>query len=358
MITGYLYSLSGKHILIVELKGYTLRLDKISNRKVVMEPKFSGHETFPLRHGWLYKSANLLNKNSVLSTSSTKDVRRAIVELGVGKNMVNSIRYWSEACSIVETKKNDASQSLTNIGKYLFLSNADESSGSRASKKRCVANDPFFERVGSVWLIHFLLNFDEDVLTSYRYFFNIAAMQTFEKTMLVYDIEREIKVLCDKEVKESTIKKDVDCFLHTYSSKQLSNGKKNVSIGEDHFASPLIELGLIRDLGKGNYSSILDERPNLPTEIFSYALLRFVSEIKASETAGFDALLSDQCSPGKIFRLSERGLGVQLDNAVKQYPSLFEETDTQGMRQVRVLKTFNKNETFQFILDDYYRGSK
>jgi|TARA_R110002012_G_scaffold295746_2_gene492472 hypothetical protein len=322
-----------------------------------MEPKFSGHETFPLRYGWLYKSVNLLNKKSKLSTSNNEDVQNAIVELGVGKNMVNAIRYWSEACSVVKTQKNDASQSLTDIGKYLFLStsrdNSDFDTGSEA-----VANDPFLERIGSIWLIHFLLNFDENILTSYRYFFNFSAMQNFEKAKLVYDINREINVLCDKEVKESTLKKDVDCFLHTYSSKQLSKGKKSSSIGEEHFASPLIELGLIRDLGKGNYSSILEERPSLPTEIFAYALLRFISEIKTSETAGFDALLSDQCSPGKIFKLSERGLGVQLDNAVKQYPSLFEETDTQGMRQVRVLKTFNENENFQFILDDYYRGAK
>ncbi len=322
-----------------------------------MEPKFSGHETFPLRYGWLYKSATLLNKKTKLSTSRNEDVQDAIIELGVGKNMVNAIRYWSEACSIVETQKNDAAQSLTAVGRYLFLLPDIENEKSHEQSKK-IANDPFLEREGSIWLIHFLLNFDENIITSYRYFFNMSAMQSFEKSKLIFDIDREVKILCDKEVKESTIKKDVDCFLHTYSSKPLSNGKKNVSIGEEHFASPLIELGLIRDLGKGNYSSILDERPSLPTEIFSYALLRFVSEIKASETAGFDALLSDQCSPGKIFRLSERGLGVQLDNAVKKYPNLFEETDTQGMRQVRVLKTFNENETFQFILDDYYRGSK
>ena len=50
-----------------------------------MEPKFSGHETFPLRYGWLFKSANLLNIKGNLSTSSAKDVQEAIVELGVGK---------------------------------------------------------------------------------------------------------------------------------------------------------------------------------------------------------------------------------------------------------------------------------
>ena len=135
-----------------------------------MEPKFSGHETFPLRYGWLFKSANLLNTKGNLSTSSAKDVQEAIVELGVGKNMVSAIRYWSEACSIVKTLKNDASQSLTDIGRYLFLASNNE----LTTRKVGVANDPFLERIGSIWLIHFLLNFDEDVLTAYRYFFNLS----------------------------------------------------------------------------------------------------------------------------------------------------------------------------------------
>ena len=322
-----------------------------------MEPKFSGHETFPLRYGWLYKSVNLLNKKTKLSTSNPQDVQDAIIELGVGKNMVNAIRYWSEACSVVETQKNDAAQSLTEMGKYLFLASESQTSGS-ATRSRKAANDPYLERVGSVWLIHFLLNFDEDVLTSYRYFFNLSSMQNFEKEKLIYDISHDINSLCSKEVNESTIKKDVDCFLQSYASKNSSVSKKGGNVGEEHFSSPLIELGLMKDLGKGFYSSLLEERPSLPTEIFSYALLRFICEIKRAETSGFDAILSDQCSPGKIFRLSERGLGIQLDRAVKQYPHLFGETDTQGMRQVRVMKAFTENENFLFILDDYYRGEK
>lgn len=322
-----------------------------------MEPKFSGHETFPLRHGWLYKSVNLLNKRTKLSTSNSADVQDAIVELGVGKNMVSAIRYWSEACAVVKSYKNDATQRLTEIGKYLFLP-VNSAGNSIVTKDKKNANDPFLEKLGSVWLIHFLLNFDENILTSYRYFFNLCSMQVFEKDKLIFDIANDVNTLCSKSVNESTIKKDLDCFLHSYASKSSSVGKKNTGGGEEHFASPLIELGLIRDLGKGSYSSLLDERPNLPIEIFAYAVLRFIFEIKGAVTAGFDSMLSDQCSPGKIFRLSERGLGVLLDGAVKKYPNLFSETDTQGMRQIRLMESFEENENFHFILDEYYRGTK
>ena len=54
-------------------------------------PKFSGHETFPLRHGWLEKGYHAVvkeEKNPFLEDD-------AIAEFGVGKNMVNSIRYWA-----------------------------------------------------------------------------------------------------------------------------------------------------------------------------------------------------------------------------------------------------------------------
>ena len=55
---------------------------------------FSGHETFALRYGWLNKAYNILNINE-------KDIEKQVVELGVGKNMVNSIKYWADVSGLV-----------------------------------------------------------------------------------------------------------------------------------------------------------------------------------------------------------------------------------------------------------------
>ena len=55
---------------------------------------FSGHETFALRYGWLNKAYILLNLNE-------KDVEKQVVDLGVGKNMVNSIKYWADVSGLV-----------------------------------------------------------------------------------------------------------------------------------------------------------------------------------------------------------------------------------------------------------------
>tara|TARA_Y100000780_G_scaffold232173_1_gene261320 strand:- start:17779 stop:18732 length:954 start_codon:yes stop_codon:yes gene_type:complete len=313
-----------------------------------MEPRFSGHETFPLRYGWLNKSVNFMICNENFRISNNSDVEKAIVQLGVGKNMVSAIRYWSESCGIIEVDKGISSQNLSGIGNYLFTTNTNSAAYGETAK------DPYLEKRGTVWLVHFLLNFNEHELTAYRYFFNLSSLQQFDKDKLVQDVESDANRLCAKEVKVGSIKKDVDCFLHTYCSKSSASKKTAKTISEEHFSSPLSELKLIADLGKNHYVALFEERPDLPTEIFVYGLLRFITQTRKSMTASFDSLLADQNSPGKIFRLSEKGLGVHLDDAAKKYPSILKIEDSQGLRQVRVLKQYTDHHDFFEILDDYY----
>ena len=48
---------------------------------------FSGHETFPCRSLWLKKGYDFTAEGNF-------NAPEAVVSLGVGKNMVSSIRYW------------------------------------------------------------------------------------------------------------------------------------------------------------------------------------------------------------------------------------------------------------------------
>src|SRR5215204_3267264 len=60
---------------------------------------FSGHESFPLRYAWLPKAVRELSKDPGLFTREDAPVR-----LGVGKNMVASIRHWSLATGVAESQ--------------------------------------------------------------------------------------------------------------------------------------------------------------------------------------------------------------------------------------------------------------
>jgi hypothetical protein len=294
-----------------------------------------------------------LNKIGNYSSSNSAGVESAVIELGVGKNMVSAMRYWSESCGVISIKKGTSNQELTNLGKYLFISE-DSLQANCEGKKSWSARDPFLEKKGTIWLIHFLLNFHESDLTSYRYFFNLASLQQFDKEKLVLDIESDVQHYCEKPVKLSSLKKDIDCFLHSYCTKKIAAAKSDRSVNEDHFSSPLSELKLINELGKHSYVALLEERPDLPTEIFVYALHRFITETKLAHSSSFDALLSDQNSPGKIFRLSERGLGIQIETAVSKFPNLLKLEDSQGLRQLKLVNTYPNEHNFFELLDIYY----
>ena len=78
-------------------------------RKYAVPYRISGHETFPCRYTWLPKAVRGVAKNPRLLF----DEPQAMVELGVGKNMVGSIRFWSQAADIVELKPKSRAYQLT-----------------------------------------------------------------------------------------------------------------------------------------------------------------------------------------------------------------------------------------------------
>lgn len=312
-----------------------------------MKAKFTGHDTFPLRYGWLHKAANYLNFGGSFQTSNEEKTRNAIVELGVGKNMVNAIRYWAEASSIIEatSKSNTVFHKMTDFGALVFGDENEE------------GKDPYLENFGSIWLLHFHLNYNPELLTSYRYFFNYSNIQHFEKAKLLSSSTEAAQKLIDGDIgNENTLKKDLDCFLNTYSKKfKASNPRNKTEIDEDHFTSPLSELNLIQDNGGGFYVSDLTERPELPIEIFIYALAIFSEqETKLSNVTNvdFESLLSKPYSPGRIFRLSETGLGQKLDEAEEYSKGGVSWIDSLGLRQVQVSKELMSSS--MALLEKYY----
>ena len=79
---------------------------------------FSGHETFPLRLNWLKKAVDAVGKKNTIFHSDT-----AIVEFGVGRNMVRAIRHWGLATEVIEpdtdSKERNAIRA-SELGTYLL----------------------------------------------------------------------------------------------------------------------------------------------------------------------------------------------------------------------------------------------
>lgn len=105
------------------------------------KPCFSGHETFPLRYGWLQKAYK-----AVVESDSAKDAARifrnpeSIARFGVGRNMVSSIRYWAIAVGILADNRDEIKVSW--LGDLLFGTHGV---------------DPYLEQDSSLWLLHWHL---------------------------------------------------------------------------------------------------------------------------------------------------------------------------------------------------------
>ena len=80
---------------------------------------FSGHDSFQCRQLWLKKGYDYIQDQKSFNDED------AIVQLGVGKNMVSSIRFWLKAFNVIDNK-----EIPTEFGKRIF----DNENGFTAKK--------------------------------------------------------------------------------------------------------------------------------------------------------------------------------------------------------------------------------
>ena len=300
--------------------------------------RFSGHETFPLRYGWLNKAASYLYDNGKIKTGTDEEVEKAVIHLGVGKNMVNSVRYWADVSGI--SKSNGE---LSVFGQYLLTGDSSVKSA-----------DPFLEDIASVWLIHWHMNRNFSELTALRWFFNFFNGQTFNKQMLIDGISNFLdKENCNHPAIKS-LEKDVDCFLGCYAKE------KSKTVSEDSFSSQLVELGLIRQLPSKSYYAELADTRNIAPEIFAYCLVDFWLSKKTVDndyptTISFENLLTAPGSPGRIFRMSQSYLSKMLDEVENLSNGKIAWTDTQGLRQIQCQDIKEYENGAWIFLDNYYQ---
>jgi hypothetical protein len=97
---------------------YYLSVVRVKSQKpeirsgVIAPPSFSGHETFPFRYAWLKKGVDAVSQDPLVFSDD-----RAMIKLGVGKNMVRSIRHWCLAARLIE----EGPEVPSNHGRYLHL---------------------------------------------------------------------------------------------------------------------------------------------------------------------------------------------------------------------------------------------
>ena len=277
---------------------------------------FSGHESFPCKSLWLKKGYDFVVKGKDFNSPD------AVIDLGVGKNMVASIRFWLKAFGIIE------GENVSKLGKYLF----DDKKG----------KDCYIEDLGTLWLLHFnLVSLGEATLYKMLFCGVQRERSQFERDQVQTYVKLKLaEVGKQSTYNENTVKKDIGVLLQNYSlpRKPLSN---------EDFSTLLMDLDLIRQNseGKGYYFNV-DGKRKVTKEVFLYGLLK-LREQEGDNTIPFDTI---QERVGLVFCMQDFETIEMLKLLASEYGEYFAYSDVAGIKQVQ----FTKDLDVKQVLDNYY----
>lgn len=288
-----------------------------------MPYRISGHESFSLRYAWLPKAVRLLPTNPSLFANE----QEAMVQLGVGKNMVRAIRFWALASGVIEGSATQNGCRVSELGKSLL----DESKG----------GDPFLEDIRTLWLLHWKLATNQShPLLAWDYLLNRWQDPTLSPSgaveALIKEAGRE-----GQQLSSVTIQQHFETFLHTYVPTRGRKGE----VQEDNLDSPLVELELLIKAGEREaaggrrettYAFRRDEKPDITAELFIYCLADFWTQRYSREdTLPFKTIANGHGSPGQIFKLPEEDIRARLAALQTDTAGVLSFSDAANLQQVR-----------------------
>lgn len=302
-------------------------------------PQLSGHETFPLRYGWLKKAHDAIANAAGNPENKFVFLREdAIARFGVGKNMVASMRHWGSAAGILSEPKGSPTIEITELGDFLFGPEG---------------RDPYVEHPATLWLMHWHIASHPEKTTWFWAFNNFPAL-TFEREHLVNGISRLAQERKWARVSPTTVKNDVACFIRTYVALQPTKRSGNDSVLE----SPLIELGLIKATGKRDgFRFVRGPKLTLGEGVFVYALLDFWKGYAAnSATLSSEAIAHEPGGPGRVFLLDENDVGDRLATLDEVTSGRLRWSETAGLKQVARDPDLDFDSRLSFVRRDYASG--
>jgi hypothetical protein len=269
--------------------------------------QFSGHETFPFRYPWLPKGVQGVSQYYDLFLRDD-----AIVILGVGKNMVQSIRYWCESLDLVESPERGNFR-VTRLGEKLFSADGW---------------DPYLEHPTTLWLLHWKLASKLEKSTTWFLAFTRWGAPNFTKVQLRNWINGLIERNISTRTTPNSLKRDIDVFVRTYVQST-----HKIKYLEDSYDCPLVELGLIIETEPDVFEFTKGSRESLPEEMFIYALHEYW-EINSPKqnSISFEIIQHGPGSPGRVFGLSENSMYERLER-LPEWAGMSLDT-TAGMRTI------------------------
>ena len=282
---------------------------------------FAKHETFHIREGWLTKGLHILQENDrVFLDQEAPEI------LGMGKNMVRSLRYWMQATGLTEEVRRGVLtvQRPTLLGELIR------------------EHDIYLEREATLRLIHYNLACSRDLATTWYYFFNHFASGNFTREYFLERLSHWVNAQTDKsrKVAESSLKKDFATLVKTYLAD-----KSGDRTPEDSMECPLTSLGLLSSFRELNdddkrvtvYRYETGDAANVHPLVFLYVILRWQAENRdGARQVSLNNILREPMNAGRIFNIGLSDFEALLGRLYDDYGWRITLTRTGGLDQVNL----------------------
>ncbi len=279
--------------------------------------KLKRHESFSIREGWLAKGIkNVKEYGNVFALQNATDI------LGIGTNMVKSLKYWMTATKLIEEKNREIM--LSDFGSIIN------------------EYDPYLEDIFSWWLIHINMITNVDDAYIYNLFFNKCNIKTFTKRELY---EKLYALLTNEKLtfNENILQDEVNMIIKTYTIDEKIDNPEN------NFICPLSELNLLKKVDRDTYEKNRPEIRNLPFWVVYYIICLLLDD---RDNISIDELLKEENSPAKLLNMDKNLINEYLDEIKKN--DLIIINRTAGLNMVYLKKKLSLNE----IAEEYFKGDR
>lgn len=207
------------------------------------------HGSFYLRSGWGTKIIDAVKEDETIFSPNNEQT--AVDNIGLGRVMIKALRYWSDAIGLTEEEKRPAGILKRRTALFDMID----------------MNDRYYQRMGSLMLMHRNLARNIEDATAWYWAFNELKAQTFTKEEFVDGFHAFLGVN-GVNVKRAATEKEFNCFKNTYIGDEKFDRKTIVDEDTYPFLAP---LHLLRVNDEKKFEKVPVTKVEMPLEILLYS---------------------------------------------------------------------------------------
>lgn len=280
---------------------------------------YGQHQSFYLRINWLRKAIRELDHNNKFLYQSD-----AAEQIGLGKNMVQSLRYWVVATGIVDMN-NRSEQNISPFGRIMS------------------EYDPYMEMIDTASIVHFHLVDEREPSTAWYWYFNIYDKKSSTKEEIVEDFLFWLEKNEPRKPSANSIKRDIDCLVRLYCDKGKAEDPEEV------IQSPLSVIGLLLE-----EKSVITKKNLKFTDVGIAALMYVLLDYRSrfgEDQLSVEEIQTKEFLWGKVFHLPRNETIKALDKLTYHpySPLTFDRTNRLDTIRIPNIEPLN------FLEDEYRR---